>query len=309
MSLTVPPPTRSEPKPALAPSKAEGPTAEQLDEEHRRKLEEVKRIAREAARGHVTGKLDEAAKAAPAAPSKVEVPAPKIEQKPEPAAQPQGKSAAYPVALPSREKRDTKKLMKSGKERETSKIKEFTIPVTEDPTQKIEGLVPGAKTLFIPKPEAQARREQRASRPELASMAQGPGGDTLAVGSKEMMKEIEEEYEKSKSKGNMASLQLAEDVRKAPVPVDKTDATKTPPDMPVLPDQETVKKKPDGDEDMDFIIDDNYAFFTPPPPTRKDKGKAQDDVIDAGDLLDASDKLPPEKQAQEPPKNDKTVNE
>ena len=47
--------------------------------------------------------------------------------------------------------------------------------------QKIEGLVPGAKTLFIPKPEAQARKEQRASKPDLAAMAQGPGSALAAL--------------------------------------------------------------------------------------------------------------------------------
>jgi len=49
------------------------------------------------------------------------------------------------------------------------------------------------------------------------------------------------------------------------------------------------------------VVDDSYAFFTPPPPTRKDRKPLGDD------LIDASEALPPEKKAQEPPANDKTV--
>ena len=311
LSLTVPPPSRkAEPAAAAAP--------EDPDAEHERKLEEVKRIAREAVRG--TAKIPEVV---PGAPTEQVVkpaimPGAPTEQVPRPAempraeAKPPAKSAAYPVALPQREKRETKKLPKASEDPDTSKIKEFTIPVSDNPTQKVEGLVPGAKTLYIPKPEAVARQEERkASKPaldkvegsDLASMAQGPGGDTLAVASKEMMQEIQREYEKSKSKGNMASLQFADEVRKEPVPVDKPESNpdKTPPDMPVLPDAETVKKKADNEDDMEFVVDDSYAFFTPPPPTRKDRKPIGDD------LIDASEALPPEKKAPEPPANDKTV--
>lgn len=329
MSLTVPPPSRR-PEPPKT-----GPTAEEIEAEHKRKLEEVKRIALEAARG--TAKVAQPAPAAPTAPVEKpaimpgmpteqvdkpaimpgapteQVPKPAImpgaptEQVPKPAeAAPVAKSAAYPVALPAREKRETKKLAKGPSDPDTNKIKEFTIPVTDNPTQKIEGIAPGAKTLYIPKPDVVARQEERKpSKPSLESMAQGPGGDTLAVTSKEMMEELQQEYEKSQSKGKMASLQLAEEVRKEPVPVDKpaVDPNKTPPDMPVLPDAETVKKKDDKDEDMEFVLDDNYAFFTPPPPTRKDR-KPQSD-----DLIDASEMLPPDKKAQDPPANEKTVSE
>ncbi len=322
LSLTVPPPSR---KPEERASN-KSPSSDELAAEHERKLEEVKRIAREAARS--TAKIPEAAPTTPTeqvlkpaimpglpteqvakpaimpgAPTE-QVPRPAEMPKPAAEAKPPAKSAAYPVALPQREKRETKKLAKASEDPDTSKIKEFTIPITENPTQKVEGLVSGAKTLYIPKPEAIARQEERkASKPDLASMAQGPGGDTLAVSSKEMMKEIEEEYEKSKSKGNIASLQFADEVRKEPVPVDKprVDPNKTPADSPVLPDQETVKQKPDSDEDMEFIVDDSYAFFTPPPPTRKDRKPIGDD------LIDASEALPPEKKAPEPPANDKTV--
>lgn len=341
MSLTVPPPSRPSAKRPSGPL-VEEPSAEEIEAEHQRKLEEVKRIARDAARS--TSKIPEAAPGAPTEPVEKpaimpgmpteqvgkpaimpgapteQLPKPAImpgaptEQLPKPSEMPKppAKSASYPVALPSREKRETKKLMKSKAEPDTNKIKEFTIPITENPTQKVEGLVPGAKTLYIPKPDVVARQEERKpSKPalskvegaDLAAMAQGPGGDTLAVASKEMMQEIQQEYEKSKSKGNIASLQFADEVRKEPVPVDKPAAgpDKTPPDMPVLPDAETVKKKADSDEDMEFVVDDSYAFFTPPPPTRKDRKPLGDD------LIDASEALPPEKKAQEPPANDKTV--
>lgn len=322
MSLTVPPPSR---RPATTDP---GLPDDDADAEHLRKLEEVKRIARDAARS--TSKIPEVSPGAPTEPVAKPVfmpglpteqvakpaimPGAPTEQVAKPAEMPKppAKSAAYPVALPPREKRETKKLMKSKAEPDTNKIKEFTIPITENPTQKVEGLVPGAKTLYIPKPDVVARQEERKpSKPDLskvegadlASMAQGPGGDTLAVSSKEMMQEIQQEYEKSKSKGNIAALQFADEVRKEPVPVDKpaVNPDKTPPDMPVLPDAETVKKKPDADEDMEFIVDDNYAFFTPPPPTRKDRKPLGDD------LIDASEALPPEKKAPEPPASDKTV--
>ena len=322
MSLTVPPPSR---KPAITDP---GLPADDADAEHLRKLEEVKRIARDAARS--TSKIPEATPGAPTEPvakpafmpglpteqvaKPAIMPGAPTEQVAKPAEMPKppAKSAAYPVALPQREKRETKKLMKSKAEPDTNKIKEFTIPITENPTQKVEGLVPGAKTLYIPKPDVVSRQEERkpskpalskVEGPDLASMAQGPGGDTLAVSSKEMMQEIQQEYEKSKSKGNIASLQFADEVRKDPVPVDKPaiDPNKTPADSPVLPDAETVKKKADSDEDMEFIVDDNYAFFTPPPPTRKDRKPVGDD------LIDASEALPPEKKAPEPPANDKTV--
>ncbi len=316
MSLTVPPPSR---KPPEAPAKS-APSSDDLEQDHLRKLEEVKRIAREAARS--TSKIPEASPGVPtesvAKPAFMPglpteqvakpaiMPGAPTEQVSKPAEMPKApaKSASYPVALPPREKRETKKLMKGKSEPDTNKIKEFTIPITENPTQKVEGLVPGAKTLYIPKPDVVARQEERKpSKPDLASMAQGPGGDTLAVSSKEMMEEIQQEYEKSKSKGNLASLQFADEVRKEPVPVEKpaVNPDKTPPDMPVLPDAETVKKKADNDDDMEFIVDDNYAFFTPPPPTRKDRKPIGDD------LIDASEALPPEKKAPEPPANDKTV--
>ncbi|MBV6515366.1 MAG: hypothetical protein HPKKFMNG_01005 [Planctomycetes bacterium] len=271
------------------------PSSEELEQEHQRKLEEVKRIAREAAKAK-TGPLPKDEPEALAAPAR-------------PQSKPAMKSAAYPVALPSRDsaRKDTKKLMKAKKDRDTSVVKEQTIPITDNPTSKIE-LVPGAKTLYIPKPDVVARQEAKASsKPDLASMAKGPGGDTLAVNSREMMEELQQEYEKSQSKGSLASLQLAEQIRGQPVPVDKpaVDPNKTPPDMPVLPDQETVKKAPEAqdEEDMEFVVDDNYAFFTPPPPTRKDRKPAQDDLIDASDML------PPDKRAPEPPAKDKTVSE
>ncbi|NUO17374.1 MAG: hypothetical protein HUU03_13120, partial [Planctomycetaceae bacterium] len=271
------------------------PSAEELEQEHQRKLEEVKRIAREAAQAK-TGPLPKDEPEALATPVR-------------PQSKPAMKSAAYPVALPSRDsaRKDTKKLMKAKKDRDTSVVKEQTIPITDNPTSKIE-LVPGAKTLYIPKPDVVARQEAKASsKPDLASMAKGPGGDTLAVNSREMMEELQQEYEKSQSKGSLASLQLAEQIRGQPVPVDKpaVDPNKTPPDMPVLPDQETVKKAPEAqdEEDMEFVVDDNYAFFTPPPPTRKDRKPAQDDLIDASDML------PPDKRAPEPPAKDKTVSE
>ena len=322
MSLTVPPPSR---RPATTDP---GLPADDADAEHLRKLEEVKRIARDAARG--TSRIPEAMPGSPTEPvakpaimpglpteqvaKPALMPGLPTEQVAKPAEMPKppAKSAAYPVALPHRDKRETKKLMKSKPEPDTNKIKEFAIPVSENPTQKVEGLVPGAKTLYIPKPDVVARQEERKpSKPalskvegaDLASMAQGPGGDTLAVSSKEMMQEIQQEYEKSKSKGNIAALQFADEVRKEPVPVDKPAAgpDKTPADMPVLPDAETVKKKAENDDDMEFIVDDNYAFFTPPPPTRKDRKPVGDD------LIDASEALPPEKKAPEPPASDKTV--
>jgi len=279
-------------------------SAEEIADEHRRKLEEVKRIAREAAH---------------ASRPDAKLPPPQ-EAEPAPSEKPPSKAVSYPVALPGRDgaKRETRKLMKTKKDRDTEVIKEYTIPITENPTSKLAELAPGAKTLYIPKPEAVARQEaaRNASKPDLESMGRGPGGDTLAVGSKDLMAELQQEYEKSQSKGDLASVQLAEAVRKEPVPVDKpaVDPSKTPPDMPALPDQETVKRVPtEGeDDDMEFIVDDNYAFFTPPPPTRKDraaKARAEDEIIDAGDLLAQSEKLPPEKKAAERPQNDKTVSE
>lgn len=195
----------------------------------------------------------------------------------------------------------TRKLMKRRKD--TAKItdKKHPTPLPEGaktehiplPASLRDGdqpIAPGAKTMFIPKPDDTkiSRAEERIAQPEhptgkpkavqenreaksLQDMGDGPGGDTVAL-PPAMMKQLQEELKQGKK------------VEPA-----------------TIGDNPTVKTTGDEDEEEeDFIIDDDYSFFTPPPPTRaaREAAKAQQsDVIDASDFHAETDNLPADKKA------------
>lgn len=184
--------------------------------------------------------------------------------------------------------RKTRKLMK--RRRETGKItdKKNLTPLPQGantvhvPTPDFDQpVVPGSKTMFIPKPTDVAQPERPTGKPKavpenlerktLDDMAEGPGGDTVAM-PPSMMKQLQEELKR----------------REEP---------------PTIGDNPTVKTVSAEDEDEDeFVLDEDYAFFTPPPPTRKARDAAakagkESDVINANDFLSETDNLPKDKKA------------
>ncbi|MCA8935305.1 MAG: hypothetical protein KDB68_03800, partial [Planctomycetes bacterium] len=200
--------------------------------------------------------------------------------------------------------RKTRKLMKRRKD--TAKItdKKHPTPLPEGAkTEHIplpEGLrggdqpvAAGAKTMFIPKPDDAklSRSTDDIPRPErptgkpravpenreretLDDMAEGPGGDTVAL-PPAMMKQLQEE------------MKQAEASKRS--------------EPPTIGDNPTVKTSSDEEDEEEFIIDDDYSFFTPPPPTRAAREAAkkaeQGDVIDASDFHKETDNLPADKKA------------
>ncbi|MBE7490496.1 MAG: FHA domain-containing protein [Planctomycetes bacterium] len=191
----------------------------------------------------------------------------------------------------------TRKLMKRRTEKVTDRTR--TPPPESKPTEMVapdlvQGEVPvtgGAKTIFIPKPADAKLARTGAAEPagdddetgrapvqgkKVQDMGFGPGGDTVAL-PPDMMKQLRAELAGKKP------------------PADK-------PAPATIGESPTVKHPPTEVEDEEFIVDDNYAFFTPPPPTRAAKAKAakaeQSDVIDANDFNAETDNLPPEKRAK-----------
>ncbi|MCB9932882.1 MAG: FHA domain-containing protein [Planctomycetes bacterium] len=201
--------------------------------------------------------------------------------------------------------RKTRKLMK--RRRETGKItdKKNLTPLPQGaqtvhvpPPDMDQPIVPGAKTMFIPKPDdaklsrpapeddetgraPQPESEKATGKPKLLAenrerksledMAEGPGGDTVAM-PPAMMKQLQSELREKKE------------------------------EPPTIGDNPTVKLAGDDDEEEDFVLDEDYAFFTPPPPTRKAREAAaragnESDVINANDFLGESEKLPGDKKA------------
>ena len=176
-----------------------------------------------------------------------------------------------------------------------------TVVVTATPMPLPEGaktehvpfdqpITPGAKTMFIPKPDDAkiSRAEDGIPQPErptgkpkaipenrerktLDDMAEGPGGDTVAM-PPNMMKQLQEELKKEAKKE----------------------------EPPTIGENPTVKTSEDEDDEEEFILDEDYAFFTPPPPTRaaREAAKAQQsDVINANDFHKETDNLPADKKA------------
>jgi hypothetical protein len=187
--------------------------------------------------------------------------------------------------------RKTRKLMKRRKD--TAKITDRSNPTPLPEGAKTghiplpaEGVaLPGAKTMFIPKPDdAKIGRPSQVEHPTgkpraipenrerktLQDMAEGPGGDTVAM-PPALMKQLQDELRKPK----------------APPP-------------PTIGDNPTVKLT-DGDDEDEFVLDEDYAFFTPPPATRKAREAAmkleESDLINANDFTDESGSLPPDKKA------------
>jgi hypothetical protein len=173
--------------------------------------------------------------------------------------------------------RKTRKLMK--RQRDSSKItdKKHPTPLPQGantvhvpPPDMDQPIVPGSKTMFIPKPDT-APPPAEPGRKTLDDMAEGPGGDTVAM-PPEMMKQLQQELKRKD-------------------------------EPPTIGDNPTVKTVQSDDEDEDeFVLDEDYAFFTPPPPTRKAREAAaragkEDDVINANDFLAESEKLPGDKKA------------
>ena len=198
--------------------------------------------------------------------------------------------------------RKTRKLMKRRKD--TAKITDKSNPTPPPAGAQTEALplpaslrygdqpvAPGAKTMFIPKPgDADGpkqpdhptgkplRLEENRKPTSLEDMAQGPGGDTLAM-SPEMM------------------AQLKADLESQPVkrPAPRTQPQEAPPTIGESP---TVRNPGDDDDNEDeFVLDEDYAFFTPPPPTRRAARDAasQEDLLDANDFNAEIDNLPADK--------------
>lgn len=200
--------------------------------------------------------------------------------------------------------RKTRKLMKRRKD--TAKItdKSNPTPLPEGaktvhiPLPTDQPVVAGAKTMFIPKPDdAKISRAEGPGFPErptgkpkavpenrqpktLNEMGEGPGGDTVAM-PPAMMKQLQDELRKQ-----YAKKEEAKEVKKE--------------EPPTIGENPTVKLSDDEEED-EFVLDEDYAFFTPPPATRKARDAAarleQSDVINANDFTDETDNLPPNKKA------------
>lgn len=200
--------------------------------------------------------------------------------------------------------RKTRKLMKRRKD--TAKItdkknptplpegaKTEHIPLPEGLRGGDQPVAAGAKTMFIPKPDDAklSRSTEGIPKPErptgkpravpenreretLDDMAEGPGGDTVAL-PPAMMKQLQEEMKHAEA--NKRS------------------------EPPTIGDNPTVKTSSDEEDEEEFIIDDDYSFFTPPPPTRAAREAAkraeQGDVIDASDFHKETDNLPADKKA------------
>jgi hypothetical protein len=206
--------------------------------------------------------------------------------------------------------RKTRKLMKRRKD--TAKItdKSNLTPLPQGaktvhvpPPDFDAPIVPGAKTMFIPKPdgakisrppeddaaeddtgvEATPDSDKATGKPKLMAenrerktlndMAEGPGGDTVAL-PPAMMKQMQEELRGKKKD-----------------------------EPPTIGENPTVKLADDEEEEEDFILDEDYAFFTPPPATRKAReaaakaAKAESDVINANDFHAETDNLPSDKKS------------
>ncbi|MCB9893669.1 MAG: FHA domain-containing protein [Planctomycetes bacterium] len=213
--------------------------------------------------------------------------------------------------------RKTRKLMKRRKD--TAKITDKSNPtplpegaktVHVPPPGFDAPIVAGAKTMFIPKPEdakisrpvpeaeqedetgseSKSDSEKATGKPKMMAenrerktlddMAEGPGGDTVAL-PPAMMREMQAELRASDP-----ALKSAKD------------------EPPTIGDNPTVKVAGDEEEEEDFILDEDYAFFTPPPATRKAReaaaraAKAEaGDVINANDFHAETDNLPGDKKA------------
>lgn len=206
--------------------------------------------------------------------------------------------------------RKTRKLMKRRtEERSTDKTAtplpgigrgaptEVVPPVSDVRTGE-PPLMGGAKTQFIPKPEgallyrapvadSSGPPEKATDKPKkmaenldkktVTDLGAGPGGDTVAL-----------------PPDMMAALRA--DLAAAKGPVVEKPAT--------IGESPTVKRPPEdvdreGDEADEFVLDDNYAFFTPPPATRKGKSPLPD-TLDANDFAAEQEKLPPDRKATGP---------
>lgn len=184
--------------------------------------------------------------------------------------------------------RKTRKLMK--RQRDTGKItdKKHPTPLPQGantvhvpPPEFDQPVVAGSKTMFIPKPSEIAQPERPTGKPKavpenrerktLDDMAEGPGGDTVAM-PPSMMKQLQEELKRKE-------------------------------EPPTIGDNPTVKTVGTEDEEEDeFVLDEDYAFFTPPPPTRQARDAAakagkESDVINANDFLGEAEKLPGDRKA------------
>ncbi|MCC6465012.1 MAG: FHA domain-containing protein [Planctomycetes bacterium] len=256
----------------------------------------------------------------PAAPA-LTAPAPESTDTPPPAMGRQGASTEGGFGP-----RKTRKLMKRrAEERSTDKTVTPLPGVSRGaPTEVVPSpmevrteelsLTGGAKTQFIPKPEgamlSRAPAGDTGARPEKATdkpkkmaenrdknsvedLAAGPGGDTVAL-PPDMMAALRAELTSKTEKADKPAAMAAG--KPADLPADK------PAEKPAtIGESPTVRRAPEdpdseGDDAEEFVLDDNYAFFTPPPPTRKGKSPLPD-TIDAMDFAAEAEKLPPERQA------------
>lgn len=198
--------------------------------------------------------------------------------------------------------RKTRKLMKrktEALEKKTDKTlddapadsakTEFIMPPGDVP------VVPGAKTMFVPKPDntklsrgpaseivdeeetgVPKRLAENIEKKSIEELGEGPGGDTVAL-----------------------PTGMASDLRAEMARLEKEQKEKKKNELSTIGDHPTVRTAPDEEQDEEFIVDDNYAFFTPPPPTRRGpKQPLESDVINANDFHNETDNLPPEKRAK-----------